>query len=381
MSITELRQPERLTTRDSLPSARRIVVKIGSSSLTDAHGHLDQDHIQQIADTAAGLVEQGTELVIVSSGAIAAALGPLGLAERPNAVSLQQAAASVGQARLATAWQGAFARHGRITGQVLLTESDVIRPQTYRNVRTALEALLGLGTVPVVNENDTTATHEIRFGDNDRLAALVAQLLGADTLILLTDVDALYTAPPREPGAERIGQVDDVARLAGVSIGSVGSKVGTGGMVTKLSAAQLAATTGTAALMTSTAQFAAALAGQDVGTFFPAQHGRRRSRLVWLRFATRGAGTVHLDEGAAHAVRSSRRSLLAVGISRVEGTFPSGVPVDVAAPDGEIIARGLTSFSSDELRAMAGRSTDDAREQLGERFRRPAVHRDQLVVL
>ncbi|MGO1409485.1 MAG: glutamate 5-kinase [Brachybacterium sp.] len=381
MSITELRQPERLTTRDSLPSARRIVVKIGSSSLTDAHGHLDQDHIQQIADTAVGLVEQGTELVIVSSGAIAAALGPLGLAERPNAVSLQQAAASVGQALLATAWQGAFARHDRITGQVLLTESDVIRPQTYRNVRTALEALLGLGTVPVVNENDTTATHEIRFGDNDRLAALVAQLLGADTLILLTDVDALYTAPPREPGAERIGQVDDVARLAGVSIGSVGSKVGTGGMVTKLSAAQLAATTGTAALMTSTAQFAAALAGQDVGTFFPAQHGRRRSRLVWLRFATRGAGTVHLDEGAAHAVRSSRRSLLAVGISRVEGTFPSGVPVDVAAPDGEIIARGLTSFSSDELRAMAGRSTDDAREQLGERFRRPAVHRDQLVVL
>ena len=381
MSIAELRQPERLTTRDSLPSARRIVVKIGSSSLTDAHGRLDQDHIQQIADTAAGLAEQGTELVIVSSGAIAAALGPLGLAERPAAVALQQAAASVGQALLATAWQGAFARHGRITGQVLLTESDVIRPQTYRNVRTALEALLGLGTVPVVNENDTTATHEIRFGDNDRLAALVAQLLGADALILLTDVDALYTAPPREPGAERIGQVDDVARLTGVSIGSVGSKVGTGGMVTKLSAAQLASTTGTAALLTSTEQFAAALAGQDVGTFFPAQHGRRRSRLVWLRFATRGAGTVHLDEGAATAVRSSRRSLLAVGISQVEGTFPAGVPVDVAAPDGEIIARGLTSFSSDELRAMAGRSTDEARQRLGERFRRPAVHRDQLVVL
>ncbi|WP_394214229.1 glutamate 5-kinase [Brachybacterium vulturis] len=381
MSITELRQPERLTTRDSLPSARRIVVKIGSSSLTDEHGHLDRGHIQQIADTAAGLVEQGTELVIVSSGAIAAALGPLGLPERPAAVALQQAAASVGQALLATAWQGAFARHDRITGQVLLTESDVIRPQTYRNVRTALEALLDLGTVPVVNENDTTATHEIRFGDNDRLAALVAQLLGADALILLTDVDALYTAPPKAPGAERIGQVDDVAHLTGVSIGSVGSKVGTGGMVTKLSAAQLASTTGTAALMTSTEQFGPALAGQDVGTFFPAQHGRRRSRLVWLRFATRGAGTVHLDEGASHAVRSRRRSLLAVGISCVEGTFPAGVPVDLAAPDGEVIARGLTSFSSDELRAMSGRSTADAREQLGDRFRRPAIHRDQLVVL
>src|SRR5699024_1036873 len=251
VSVAELRQPERLTTRGSLPSARRIVVKIGSSSLTDDQGGLDQDRIRAIADTAAELAEQGTELVIVSSGAIAAALGPLGLPERPAAVALQQAAASVGQSLLATAWQGAFARHGRTTGQARRRESDVSRPQTYRNVRTALEALLELGTVPVVNENDTTATHEIRFGDNDRLAALVAQLLGADALILLTDVDALYTAPPREPGAERIGQVEDVARLTGVNIGSVGSKVGTGGMVTKLSAAQLASATGTAALMTS----------------------------------------------------------------------------------------------------------------------------------
>ncbi|MGP9539309.1 glutamate 5-kinase [Brachybacterium sp. AOP43-C2-M15] len=381
MSVAGLRQPERLTTRESLAASRRLVVKIGSSSLTDADGRLDRSQVQVIADTAATLVADGTELVIVSSGAIAAALGPLGLPERPAAVELQQAAASVGQALLATAWQGAFAAHGLVTGQVLLTESDVIRPQTYRNVRSALESLLGLGTVPVVNENDTTATHEIRFGDNDRLAALVAQLIGADALILLTDVDALYTAPPREPGAERIGRVDDVARLAGVNIGSVGSKVGTGGMVTKLSAAQLASTTGTAALMTSAAQFAAAVAGQDVGTFFPAHHGRRRSRLVWLRFATRGAGTLHLDEGAAGAVRSRRRSLLAVGISGVEGTFPAGVPVDLAAPDGEVIARGLTSFSSDELRAMAGRGTDEARETLGERFRRPAIHRDQLVVL
>src|SRR5699024_2826032 len=178
--------------------------------------------------------------VIASPGANAEALGTQGLPERPAAVELQQAAASVGQALLATAWQGAFARHGLITGQVLLAESDVIRRATYRNVRTALEALLDLGSVPVVNENDTTATHEIRFGDNDRLAAPVAQLLGADALILLSDVDALYTAPPREPGAQRIGEVEDVARLAGVNIGSVGSKVGTGGMVTKLSAAQLA---------------------------------------------------------------------------------------------------------------------------------------------
>ncbi|MGO1285846.1 MAG: glutamate 5-kinase [Brachybacterium sp.] len=381
MSSAELRQPERITSRESLGAARRIVVKIGSSSLTDERGRLDQRRIEQIADTAAALARRGTELVIVSSGAIAAALGPLGLPERPTEVELQQAAASVGQALLAGAWSSALGAHGLITGQVLLTESDVIRPETYRNVRSALEALLALGTVPVVNENDTTATHEIRFGDNDRLAALVAQLLGADALYLLTDVDALYTAPPREPGAQRISQVDDVARLAGVSIGSVGSKVGTGGMVTKLSAAQLAVTTGTAALMTTAEHFAAALEGAEVGTFFPAHHGRRRSQLVWLRFATRGAGTLHLDEGAAEAVRSRRRSLLAVGVTEVRGTFPAGVPVDVAAPDGEVIARGIASFSSDELRAMAGRGTDEARERLGERFRRPAIHRDQLVML
>lgn len=381
MSVAGLRQPERLASREALTGARRIVVKVGSSSLTDEHGRLDQRRIQGIADTAAVLTAGGTELVIVSSGAIAAALGPLGLPERPAAVELQQAAASVGQALLAGAWSSAFAAHDLITGQVLLTESDVIRPQTYRNARTALEALLGLGAIPVVNENDATATHEIRFGDNDRLAALVAQLLGADALILLTDVDGLYTAPPREPGAERISQVEDVARLAGVNIGAVGSKVGTGGMVTKLSAVQLASTTGTAALITSAEQFGAAVTGQDVGTFFPAHHGRRRSRLVWLRFATRGAGTLHLDEGAAEAVRSRRRSLLAVGIAEVRGTFPDGVPVDLAAPDGEIVARGLTGFSSDELRAMTGRGTDELREVLGERFRRPAVHRDQLVVL
>ncbi|MGO1947092.1 MULTISPECIES: glutamate 5-kinase [Brachybacterium] len=376
-----LRQPARIASREELGAAERIVVKIGSSSLTDENGRLDQSHVHAIATTAAHLASRGTEVVIVSSGAIAAALGPLGLERRPTEVPLQQAAASVGQALLATAWSTAFADHGRITGQVLLTESDVIRPQTYRNVRSALESLLELGTLPVVNENDTTATHEIRFGDNDRLAALVAQLLGADALFLLTDVDALYTAPPREPGARRIDHVEDAARLSGVSIGSVGSKVGTGGMVTKLSAAQLASTTGTAVLMTSAAQFAAAADGADVGTFFPGHHGRRRSRLVWLRFATRGAGTLVLDEGAAEAVRSRRRSLLAVGIAEVRGTFPDGVPVDLAAPDGEIIARGLTGFSSDELRAMTGRGTDELREVLGERFRRPAVHRDQLVVL
>ncbi|MDO5662682.1 MAG: glutamate 5-kinase [Brachybacterium sp.] len=382
------RQPHRLAARADLASAHRVVVKIGSSSLTDASGHLDAARVQVIADTASRMRADGREVILVSSGAIAAALGPLGLAERPRDVATQQAAASVGQSLLASTWQGAFGAHGAITGQVLLTESDVIRSETYRNVRTALEALLARDVVPVVNENDTTATHEIRFGDNDRLAALVAQLLGADLLVLLTDVDALYTKPPKDPGAERIGVVEDVDTLEGVSVGSVGSKVGTGGMVTKLAAAQHAASTGTATLLTSAARFGDALAevvpGEEdaaVGTFFPARHGRRRSRQVWLRFATRGAGTITIDDGAAQALAHGGRSLLAVGVTAVAGTFPPGVPVDVAGPDGAVIARGLVGYGSEELRSMVGRTTRELARDLGERFRRPVVHRDDMVVL
>lgn len=375
------RQPLRLQGRSDIASARRIVVKIGSSSLTHPSGQLDEQRVRTIASTVAGLITGGVQAVIVSSGAIAAALGELGLDERPRDVPLQQAAASIGQVVLAGAWSRAFAEHCLLTGQVLLTEADVIRPETYANVRSALESLLELGTVPVINENDTTATHEIRFGDNDRLAALVAQLLGADLLVLLTDVDALYTAPPRDPGARRIDVVPDIDALEGVSIGDVGSKVGTGGMVTKLSAAHLAASTGTATMLTRADLFASALDGAAVGTFFPAHHGRRRSRLVWLRFATRGAGTLHVDEGAAAALRSRRRSLLAVGVREVEGAFPAGVPVDIASPGGQVIARGLVNFSSEELRTMQGHDSASLRETLGERYRRPAVHRDHLVLL
>ncbi len=375
------RQPQRLTAREQIAAARRIVVKIGSSSLTDVDGRLDAGSVALVADQAARLVERGCEVVLVSSGAIAASLGPLGLSARPIDVPTQQAAAAVGQSLLAAVWSSSFGAHGLVTGQVLLAESDVIRSETYRNVRTALEALLAMGAVPVINENDTTATHEIRFGDNDRLAALVAQLLGADLLVLLTDVDALYTAPPSIAGARRIPVVEDPAALEGVSVGSVGSSVGTGGMVTKLAAAQHATITGTATLLAAAAHFADVVAGADVGTFFPAHHGRRRSRLVWLRFATRGAGTLLIDEGAAAALTASRRSLLPVGVTGVEGTFTAGVPVDVQAPDGTVVARGLAAYGSEDLRSMVGRATGELRRERGDRYGRPVIHRDDMVLL
>lgn len=378
---TEPHQPARLLARTDIPGPRRAVIKVGSSSLTRADGHLDETALRLLADQVAELLRQGWDIVLVSSGAIAASLGPLGLSDRPGDVPTQQACAAVGQSLLASAWSAAFGAHGRRSGQLLLTEADVIRPDTYLNVRSALEAMLAMGVIPVINENDTTATHEIRFGDNDRLAALVAQLLGADLLVLLTDVDGLYTKNPADPDAERISVVDDFAALVDVKVGSVGSKVGTGGMVTKLDAAHHAATTGTATVLTRASRFGEAASGKDVGTFFPAQTGRRRSRLVWLRYATRGAGTLRLDQGAADAIGSRRRSLLAVGITAVEGAFSAGVPVDLAAPDGTVIARGLVGYSSEDLRVMAGLTTSELRERLGENYGRSVVHRDAMVLL
>lgn len=375
------RQPLRLTARAEIGRARRVVVKVGSSSLTDAAGRLDPSAVAAVADQAARLVQRHAQVVIVSSGAIAASLVPLGFAERPTDVAAQQAAAAVGQTLLASAWSSALGGHGLTTGQVLLTEADVIRSETYRNVRTALEALLTMGAVPVVNENDTTATSEIRFGDNDRLAALVAQLIGADLLVLLTDVDALYTAPPTTPGAQRIAEVPDAGALEGVSVGSVGSSVGTGGMVTKLAAAQHAAGTGTATLLTAADRLGALLDGEDVGTFFPGVPGRRRSRLVWLRFATRGAGSLIVDAGAAAAITGRRRSLLPVGVTAVEGTFPAGVPVDVRDAGGTVIARGIAAYGSEEMRRMCGRPTPELRRDLGPGFGRPLIHRDDMVLL
>lgn len=376
------RQPQRITERGQVTGAERVIMKIGSSSLTGADHLISGEAIARIADCAADLRRRGVEVVLVSSGAIAAALGVLNLAERPSDIPMQQAAASVGQARLAAAWAEGFARHGIVTGQVLLTEADVLSRETYRNVRSALESLLALGVIPVVNENDTTATDEIRFGDNDRLAALLAQALGADLLVLLTDVDGLHTAPPGTPGSERLSRVEDPAALTGVSIGSVGSKVGTGGMVTKLSAASLAAATGSAVVLAQATSLAQVIAGEDVGTFFPARHsGRRNAKMVWLRFATRGAGRLVVDDGAATALRTGRRSLLPVGLTQIEGTFPAGVPVDVVTDEGDVFARGLVEYSSEELRMMRGKDSADIKKTLGVSRARPAIHHDHLVLL
>src|SRR5215213_837225 len=313
-----------LARRSDLPSAGRVVVKVGSSSLTTPDGMVDDVRLKGLVDALAGHRQRGTEVVLVSSGAIAAGLEPLGLARRPRDLATQQAAASVGQGRLLARYTAAFGGHGLRVGQVLLTAEDVIRRTHYANARRTLYRLLQLGVVPVVNENDTVATDEIRFGDNDRLAALVAHLVHADALLLLTDVDALYDRAPSQPGAQRVTVVRRPADLEGVSLGRSGSRVGTGGMVTKVEAAGIATTAGIATLLTGTDRLEPALAGADVGTWFAPTGSRRASRLLWLAHATRPRGRLRLDAGAVAAVVERRLSLLPAGVVAVEGDFAAG---------------------------------------------------------
>lgn len=283
--------------REPVTSARRIVVKIGSSSLTTASGGLDDARVDALVDTLAALATAGREVVLVSSGAIAAGLAPLGLTRRPRDLATQQAAASVGQGLLIGRYAAGFARHDLTVGQVLLTVDDVTRRAHYRNAYRTLRKLLDLRAVPIVNENDTVATEEIRFGDNDRLAALVAALVHAELLVLLSDVDALWTGDPSRPESTRITEVRDERDLAGVQVGGAGrAGVGTGGMVTKVEAARIATGFGIPVVLTAAPLAAGALAGEEVGTLFHAGRRRPTARLFWLAHATTPRGRLHLDE-------------------------------------------------------------------------------------
>ncbi|WP_210411223.1 glutamate 5-kinase [Pseudarthrobacter sp. NIBRBAC000502771] len=367
--------------RSALAGARRIVVKVGSSSLTSIKGGISEESLTALADALAAKRNAGAEIILVSSGAIAAGLAPLGLAKRPRDLATQQAAASVGQGLLMARYTQAFGAHGVTVSQVLLTAEDLMRRSQHTNALRAMDRLLNLGVVPVVNENDTVATHEIRFGDNDRLAALVAHLVRADALVLLSDVDSLYDGPPSQ-GARRIPLVTGAHDLEGVSLGKAGKAgVGTGGMMTKVEAAGMAAGSGIHALVTSTPNAAAALNGEDVGTWFAVNGSRKPVRLLWLAHVASVQGRLVLDEGAVRAVRHHRTSLLPAGISAVHGEFEAGDAVELAGADGTIIARGLVNYSSEELPRMLGRSTHELGEEMGSGYNREVVHVDDLVLV
>jgi glutamate 5-kinase len=362
-------------TRDAVAAARRTVVKVGSSSLT-SRGQLDPDRLSAIVDAIAARVTAGQQVVLVSSGAIAAGIGPLGLRTRPRDLATQQAAASVGQLLLAERYAASFARHSLRVGQVLLTADDLHRRGHYRNADRTLERLLALGVIPIVNENDTVATHEIRFGDNDRLAALVSHLVHADALVLLTDVDGLFTGKPGRPGAEFIPEVASMADLAGVDVSRSGSHVGSGGMTTKIDAAAIATSEGIPVVLSAATRIDDALLGRS-GTLFHAAGDRSASRLFWLRHATTPRGRLVLDAGAVVAIVQRRMSLLPAGVTGVHGDFYSGEPIDLVGPDGVPVARGLAGYDAADLPPLLGHKTSE----LPAEFRRELVHRDDLVVL
>jgi len=365
-----------VTARQAVALARRLVVKVGSSSLTSLDGGLDLARLAALVDVLAARIAAGSQVVLVSSGAIPAGLAPLGLARRPRDLATKQAAASVGQLQLAHAYAASFARHRLTVGQVLLTADDVVRRAHYRNAQRTFDRLLALGAVPVVNENDTVATEEIRFGDNDRLAVLVAHLVGADALVLLSDVDALYDGDPRRGGAARVEEVRGPADLLGVAVRGPGL-LGTGGMASKLAAASLAAGAGIPVLLAAAADAAHALSTARVGTSFAATGPRLSARRFWLRHAADAAGRLHLDAGAVAAVLDRRRSLLAAGITAVDGEFAAGDVVELTGPDGAAVARGVVGYDAVELPALIGRST----YELPAEQRREVVHADDLVPL
>jgi glutamate 5-kinase len=362
-------------TRQLIAAAHRTVVKVGSASLT-SQGRLDPHRLDAIVDALAARHSSGQQVVLVSSGAIAAGIRPLGLRARPRDLATQQAAASVGQLLLAERYAASFGRYGLRVGQVLLTADDLHRRGHYRNADRTLERLLALGVIPIVNENDTVATHEIRFGDNDRLAALVAHLVHADALVLLTDVDGLYTGKPGRADSVFIPDVRSMTELDGVKVSGSGSHIGSGGMVTKVDAAAIATSEGIPVLLASAERIADALGG-SAGTLFHAAGDRTASRLFWLRHATTPRGRLVLDAGAVSAVVERRTSLLPAGITAVDGDFGSGDPVELVGPDGTVVGRGLVGYDAADLPPLLGRKTGD----LPAEFRREIVHRDDLVLL
>jgi glutamate 5-kinase len=370
------------TTRNSIARANRIVVKIGSSSLSSVGGGLKKDVIDRLADAVARRRNSGHEIIVVSSGAISTGMPALGLTKRPKDLPTQQAAASVGQGILLAAYTAAFARHNITVEQVLLTSEDVTRRSHYRNAQLTFDRLLELDVIPIVNENDTVATDEIRLGDNDRLAALVAHVTNAQALILLSDVDGLYDGPPHRPDSRHVPEVGHYSELANMRIGGIGSEgIGSGGMATKVQAARIASAAGVPTLLAATSQISDALGDASVGTAFASTGKRGSLRNLWLAHATTPTGSVILDSGAVEAVAVRRLSLLPAGITQVTGMFLAGDPVDICGPDGLPFARGIVTYDSAEIPEIIGRNTKELASERGAAYEREVIHRDDLVLL
>jgi glutamate 5-kinase len=367
-----------------LKQARSIVVKVGTSTLTHDTGNLNLMRMEHLVRQLVDLKNQGRQVILVTSAAIGAGMGRLGIRQRPKEIPAKQALAAIGQGILMQTYEKLFSEYGTAVAQVLLTKDDVADRSRYLNARNTLKKILEYGAVPIINENDTVTFDEIKVGDNDTLAAMVAGLVDADLLVLLSDIDGLYTADPRKkPDARLIPLVEEINGEIEALAGDPGSKFGSGGMMTKIAAARIAVTQGIPMVLTNGSadnclQFLNESSIETgKGTLFLARQHPLGSRKGWLAFSTRRSGSLSVDPGAADAILKKGKSLLPKGISKVEGKFLRGAVVEVLS-EGRVIARGITNYSSEDISRIMGRHSHEIDTILGQGHEEEVIHRDNL---
>lgn len=364
---------------------KRFVIKIGSNILSSEHRGLESDVIRSLAKQISKISAAGYEVAIVSSGAVAAGMKKLGLKTKPKEIRLKQAAAAIGQSSLMWAYEKAFAEFGHKVAQILLTRDDLSDRERYINSKNTINTLLSYGIIPVINENDSVATDEIKFGDNDNLAALVAILVEAERLVILSDVDGLYQEDPRLcPEAKLIPLVNEVTAKIENFAGGSGSAVGTGGMYSKILAARKATSYGIAVSITSGKKpelLSEIICGRECGTFFSPSREKISQKKCWIAYSSRSKGAVILDDGAVKAVTGMGKSLLPTGIVGVEGNFEVGDPVNCLNSQGKRVAKGLSNYSSGDMKKIMRRKTSEIEGILGYKYSDEAIHRDNMVIL
>ena len=371
--------------RPELTQKRRIVVKVGSSTLTHESGKLNYHRIERLVMEIADLANQGKQMVLVSSGAVSAGLGPLGLGQRPKTIREKQAVAAVGQGVLLHTYEKMFREYGQIVGQVLLTRMDAQNRKNFINSRNTLLTMLDMGILPIINENDVVAIDEFKIGDNDTLSAMVSSIIDADLLVLLSDIDGLYTANPQtHPDAALIPKVTEIDKHFYDIAEGAGSSIGTGGMYTKIQAASISTSSGVDMVIASGSEdgiLRRICQGEEIGTWFTAKDSNLHSKKRWLLSGSKSQGTIVVDEGCRNALIEHGSSLLPVGIVRVEGTFHEGDIVRIVYDD-IIIAKGIVNYTSEQIAAIKKHKTDDIAAILGhEGVYEEVIHRDNLVVM
>ena len=373
-----------METREHIKSASRIVVKVGTSTLLYDNGKLNLYRIEQLVRELADLSSQGKDVILVSSGAIGAGVVRMGLSERPSGVKEKQALAAVGQGMLMHIYDKLFAEYGQVAGQVLLTRDNYVQHKQYNNSRNTLLTMLKMGVVPIINENDAVAVDEVKIGDNDNLSAMVASLVDADLLIILSDIDGVYTGnPSKDTSATLIHEIKEITPHIEQIAGGAGSAMGTGGMSTKIEAAKIATASGVTMCIASGSEkgiIRRIIDGENVGTVFPPKEAHLKARKGWLAFGKRISGDLVVDAGCVRALKSGS-SLLAAGIKQSEGEYTIGDTVRVLTEDYQEIARGVINFDRNDLEKIKGLKTDEFKVLLPDNDHDEVIHRDNMVLM